>query len=228
MRETNLVSPTSRALVRFGFLTLTCGTLLALGSWSVCQAQASKRGEKAADSLKALAKTVQEGQTQVTEVTRALDQLCNKQNKDLSKPYKTYEKAVQKLSSLAAEARKRREGLVKNREAYLKAWDQDLAAIQQEEIRTRSQERIQKVQQELEKLAKLGTEVGETYQKFEAQALDIKKAVGADLTPSGVEMVAPIANQARSSAVGLRDSLAKLSSELQSLGVAMSSKAPKQ
>ncbi len=221
------VSPPARPLPGLGLLALVGLISIALSPGSPCLAQASKRGEKAADSLKALAKTVQEGQVQVGEVTRALDQLCNKQNQDLRKPFKAYQKAVKKLSSLAADARKRRDGLAQDRQAYLKAWDQDLASIQQEDIRNRGQERKQKVQQELGKLAALGTQVGDTYQQFDAQLRDIQKAVGADLTPAGVQAVAPTANAARASAVSLRENLTKLSAELRSLGVAMSAKAPK-
>jgi hypothetical protein len=56
---------------------------------------------------------------------------------------------------------------------------------------------------------------------------DIHKALGADLTAGGVQAVAPTVNEARKSALALRDSLTKLRNELQALGVAMSSAAPK-
>lgn len=208
-------------------LATACVVVLALVSATPCLAQAAKKGEKAADSLKALAKTVEQGEAQVTATTSALNQLCNKANRDLRKPFKAYEKAVKKLSSLAAEARKRREGLEKNRDAYLAAWDQDIAAIQHEDLKMRSLERREQVQKELQNLATLATAVGENYRKYEALLLDIQKVAGADLTQGGIQSVASTANQARASAVALRDSISSLRKELQSLGVALSAKAAK-
>jgi hypothetical protein len=190
-------------------------------------AQASKKGEKAADSLKALAKEVQAGEAQVGAVTSTLDQLVNRQNKDLRKAYKAYDKEVKRLGDIASNARKRRDGLLANRESYLKAWDQDLAKIQNEDIRARSSDRRQKVQVELDKLAELAKKVGESYRAFEANVLDIQRALGADLTPGGVQAIAPVANEARKNAVPLRDSLNGLHQQLESLGVAMSAKAQK-
>lgn len=205
---------------------LLAGALMLAGGLGL-QAQTAKKGEKAADSLKALAKTVQTGEAQLTEVTSALDQLCNKPNKDLRKPYKAFEKAMKSLSNTAADARKRREGLQKNREAYLAAWDQEIAKIDQVEIRDRSEARRKQVEEELAKLSASASEVGAAYQKYEAQLVDIHTALGLDLTEAGVKSVAPIANEARKSAVTLRESIAALRQELQTLGVKMSAKAAK-
>jgi chromosome segregation ATPase len=206
---------------------LAAGALLLSAVLCPGHAQAAKKGEKTADSLKAAAKNVENGESQVAAVTKALDQLVNQPNQDLRKPFKAYESAVDKLMKTAADAQKRREGAQNRREAYLAAWDEDMAKIQNEDIRNRSADRRQKVQQQLDRLGQCVTAVGDAYRPFEQNLVDIKTALGSDLTPGGVESIRPVANKARENAVSLRNSLTKLRQELESMGVAMSAKAAK-
>jgi len=208
-------------------VAVMAAVLVGLATTTSVQAQASKKGEKAAASLKALAKEVEAGDKQIGVVTAALNQLVNKPNEDLKKPYKQFEKGVKKLESITASARKRQVGLKQEKDAYLQAWDQEIAKISNEDIKSRSAERKQKVTDELAKLSDLSSKLSESYKAFEQNLIDIRSALSADLTPGGVQAVAPVANKARENAVSVRDNLKSLSAELETLGFAMSSKAQK-
>jgi len=219
-------NPSGPALLVSRVGIVVCSILLTLASATPCLAQASKKAEKAADSLKDLAKEVQEGEAQLGVVTASLDQLVNKENADLRKPYKAFQKAVEKLTDIAGDAKKRREGLNKNKDAYFKAWDEEIATIQNEDIRSRSAERRQKVQQQLESLSTITSSTADNYRALEQNLKDIQTALSVDLTPGGIKTIAPVANKANQSAAAVRENLTKLHGELETLGFALSAKAP--
>jgi hypothetical protein len=190
-------------------------------------AQAYKTGEKASKKLKDLAKEVDLGKVQIETVMSKLNSLVSAPGDDLRKQYKEFDKAAKKMVDIAEKAKKRREEMQTERNAYLKQWDAELAKIQNEDIRTRSADRLKQVQTELDKLANLASEAGGAYRPFQSDILDIQRYLASDLTRSGLQAIAPTVTKANEHATDLRAALGKLSAQLDSMGVAMSSKAAK-
>lgn len=227
MKPTTTWDRASRPLVRMRYAANAACVLLSLALSLPVVGQASKKGEKTAETLMKLAEDVEAGDKQVGVATTVLHQLANQGNPDLRKPFKQYQKAVDKLGDIAKDARKRRDEMQAHRSAYFLEWDLELAKIQNEDIHARSADRRQKVQQDLEALSRRVSVVDNSLESFEKLLRDIETALGTDLSSDGVQAVRPAVNTSNQKAVELRGQLGDLRAQLQSLGVAMSAKTPK-
>ncbi len=217
-------SQPARRLARFVWLaSVALACLLA----APLQAQAYKKGQKTAADLQTLAREVQQGGKQIGLVMNALNQMMDAPGSDLRKQYSEFVKAAKKMGSIADGARKRRIAIQANRQNYIKAWDAELAKIQNEDIKSRGLERRQEVDAKLQKLASAAAAAAADYRAFEADIVDIQKYLATDLTRAGLEAVKPVAQAADEHAGKLRASLIELETQLKALGVAMSAAQPK-
>ena len=105
--------------------------------------------------------------------------------------------------------------------AYFEQWSQDLATIQNENIRSRSETRQQEVASRFQEIASSYTEVKTAFQPFISDLRDVQRFLSTDLTPGGLAAARKIAAKATVDAVPIRASLAKLAGEFREMGVAL-------
>lgn len=191
------------------------------------QAQAYKKGQKTAQDLQDLSREVHEGGKQIGLVMNALNHMLTAPGADLRKQYSEFEKAAKKMGSIADSARKRRIAIQANRQEYIKAWDAELAKIQNEDIKSRGLQRRQEVDSQLQKAATAAATAGADYRAFEADIVDIQKYLATDLTRAGIEAIRPVAKTADEHAGKIRASLLEVETQLKALGIAMSAEQPK-
>lgn len=214
-------TPNPARLATLAILALTC--LLA----TPLQAQTYKKGQKTAEDLHDLAREVQEGSKQIGIVMTTLNQMLTAPGADLRKQYSQFDKAAKKMSSIAASARKRRIAIQANRQEYIKAWDAELAKIQNQDIKASGLERRQQVDAQLQTAATAAAAAGANYREFEADIVDIQKYLATDLTRAGLDAIKPVATSATEHAGKIRASLIEVETQLKALGVAMSAQQPK-
>ncbi len=196
--------------------------LLALITLTGCASTGYEKAAQTSTSLEKAARSIEQGNAQLDAVMAALSDLVNNPGSDLRKQYKLYVSEVDKLQSIATTVRKQADDIQKGGAEYLAKWDEELALIQNEAIRTRSEERRQQVSGQLMQIDAGFQQARNDFAPFMTDITDIRTALGADLTLSGLESVRDIVNEANREIVPLRNSLNRLANEFKQMGVLLS------
>jgi hypothetical protein len=153
----------------------------------------------------------------------ALNDLVNKPPSDLRLQYEGFSS---NLDALIASARRNDTALNRVGEksaAYFQSWDQDLATMNYEAIRVRSQERKAEVTANFDSLYQRYRETQSTLQPLLDYFQDIRKALGTDLTVGGLEAMKPTISKVNENSSKVQTALARLADDLAASGVRMSS-----
>src|SRR5262249_51797739 len=110
-----------------------------------------------------------------------------------------------------------------NSKEFLAKWDEQLATIQNEDIKARSQSRKEEVAQKLQTVKASYTEAEMAFRPFMNDLRDVEKSLSIDLTVGGIAAIKDPAAKAPKDAGPLKDSISKLASDFKALGVSMSS-----
>jgi hypothetical protein len=105
----------------------------------------------------------------------------------------------------------------RKRSAYFETWDMEIANIQDEEIRRRSQERRTEVSHLFDSASVKYDQVQNDLAPVIVYLRDIRKALSTDLTREGLAAVQPAANNAATQASTAQSALTQLATELDTL-----------
>ncbi len=204
------------------FLTLSATAALLVGCASTGYQSGTKAGtniQKAADKIAQLSK-------QVDITLASLNELVSQPKPDLRPQFKSYAANVKTLGALAKEITNARMKMADESKNFLAKWDAEIAQINNEDIKTRSQSRKAEVSNRLQSIKRSYAEVEMAFKPFANDLRDVEKYLSVDLTPAGVATMKDVAVKATQHAVPVRDALNKLAADFKSLGVAMSAVAP--
>ena len=109
---------------------------------------------------------------------------------------------------------------------FVAKWDEQIAQINNEDIKTRSQARRAEVTEKLQAIKRSYAETEVAFRPFLSELRDVQKFLSVDLTPGGLTAINPSVTKAKANAVPLKQALGKLAADFKSVGVAMSSVAP--
>jgi hypothetical protein len=188
-----------------------------------CASTPHHKGDIAAVSLQNAASEVQ-GQSRALEVTMgSLDDLVNKPEPDLKPQFRRFSKSLDNLAGYARR-NEQSQARVRNKSGdYFETWDQQIATMNYENIRTHSQERKTEVVNSFNSVNKRYREAQDAMGPLLAYLYDVRKVLDTDLTAGGIEAVKPIASKARENADRVQLALGRLTTELASSGMKMSS-----
>lgn len=184
---------------------------------------------KAADtssSLQKAAHDVRLGNGQIDAALFALSGLVNSPDADLKPQFNKFTAAVEKLETLSADIGKQAADMQASGADYFRSWDEELAKINNEDIRYRSTSRKNAVAARFERVRVTYVQTKSAFVPFLSDLKDIRTALATDLTPGGIASVKTIANQAGDNVPPLRESLGNLEAEFKALGVALSANTP--
>jgi outer membrane murein-binding lipoprotein Lpp len=145
---------------------------------------------------------------------------------DLQAVYKGYGKALADVRSSAKRVTKANESLRASMTAYVQAWEQDLAAVQSASLREASLERRAAAQERFDEVA---TEFGELWQRVDAHVAhlgEIELALGADLTPAGIDAVEDDPDSAEKTSASLQKDLTAATEKLAAFAESVRASAP--
>lgn len=197
--------------------TLTVGCQSSSGSSNYNQAS------RTSTSLQDTAASIDEGETQITAVLLALSNLVNHPDPDLKPQYRQFESSVDKLNTLAKNVREQAVAMQEKGGAYFHQWNADLATIQNEDIRSRSQERKNTVEGRFERVRSSYATINDAFVPFMSRLNDVKTVLANDLTRGGLDSVRNVSDQANQDAIPLRTALRQLSTDFKNLGLTLSS-----
>jgi septal ring factor EnvC (AmiA/AmiB activator) len=162
----------------------------------------------------------------IDQTLAALNDLVEKPQPDLRPQFKAFSSQLADMESDAQDIADARRSMAKSGKEFFAKWDEQLAQIQNEDIKARSQSRKDEVAQRLNAIKLSYTEAAMSFKPFLANLKDVQKSLSVDLTPGGVAAMKDTAAKVAQEAGPLKDSAFKLAEDFKSLGLAMSAVTP--
>ena len=180
-----------------------------------------QKGARAGTALNNAADDITRTDTQIGQTLAALNDLLDSPQADLRRQFRTLTSEVDSLDSLARRISSQAEAMKSRGAAYFEQWSQELATIQNEDIRSRSEARQNEVASRFQEIAASFTKVKAGFQPFMSDLRDVQRFLSTDLNPGGLAAASKFAAKANADAAPLRESLAKLAGEFRDMGVAL-------
>lgn len=210
----------------FALLILTATTVATTALLTGCKSPGYDQGNKTAANIQASAARISALSGQIDTTLAALNDIVAKPAADLRPQYKQFASSLGELESAAREIASARGGMGDEGKAFFAKWDEQIAQIQNEDIKARSQSRKDEVSKQLLAIKTSYAEAAAAFKPFLADLKDVQKYLSVDLTASGVAAIKEPAAAAMQNAVPLKASILKVADDFKTLGVSMSSLAP--
>jgi SMC interacting uncharacterized protein involved in chromosome segregation len=204
-------------------ITSTIGLVAALAFLAGCASSNYEKGAATSAGLKDSAERINAGKAKIDAALTSLNELVNNPQGDLVPKFNKYDQAVNDLESAAKNVSERVADMRENGNAYIKSWDEQLAQIKNEDIKSRSVQRKQEVMNKFLEIKKGYAEAQMNFKPFMAELKDIRTALSTDLTPNGVAAVKSTAEKANKDGEAVKASVDQLGAKFNELGVAMAS-----
>jgi chromosome segregation ATPase len=143
---------------------------------------------------------------QIDRIARAIDGL-QQQQRDLRQPYNRFVASVQGIEARAQAARERLHEITQAKEAYIVSWEQDMAKIENPDIRAKAHQRRRNVAAELEDLRGAAARVTRAYEPFVADLNDVQVFLANDLTAASIDAIGSTLDDIRQEAQEVRRTL---------------------
>ena len=204
-----------------------CTTLAtSLAILSGCASRSYDKAAATGTALQTTAAQIYQGNAQINLVMASLNNLMERPQADLRPQFDQFADALNKLQSLASDVNAKATDMQAKGADYFKDWNEQLAKIQNEDVRARSAKRAKEVEAKLFVINGSYQEAKTAFKPFMADLQDIKIALGNDLTPAGIDAVKKTVAQANKEVKPLKKTVSKLGDDFKSLGVSMSPMTP--
>jgi uncharacterized protein YukE len=203
-------------------VSLVAGLLILAG----CTSTGHQKSEATAEGLQSAADRISQSQTTRTATLAALNDLMNNPQPDLRPQFKKFTSLLKTWQDQIRDVESKSASMQAKGAAYFQKWDEELAKIQNEDIRKRSVARKEAVRKQFDKIREAYAEVDQKRRPLLADLADIQTALNADLTRAGLEAVKPVVKKANQDATPMGRAVENLVAEFKALGLAMSAVAP--
>jgi hypothetical protein len=193
---------------------------------SGCSSPSYEKAASTSTSLQSAAEVIDKSSVQIDMALAALSDLVTAPGGDRETQFQTFTSLLEGLQSLYQEVLEEAGEMQTAGAVYFQNWDEDLAKINNEDIRARSTERKNEVSARFERVGASYQKVTAHFAPFMSDLRDIRTALGTDLTAGGLASIKEILDKAKKDAVPLRESLAELSREFRELGVSLAVSTP--
>ena len=204
------------------YLLINLLALVAAGFVTGCASDNYNKSAGTAVALRQSSDLIDKGSGQIDHSLAALNDLVSNPQPDLRKQYGEFAGSVDRLDATAKDVAAKNEAMQAQGAAYFAAWDQELAQIQNENIRNRSEARRSEVAARFNRISEQYDETKTAFQPYMSDLRDVQKFLSTDLTSGGLSAIKDSAAKATTDAVPLKASLARLADEFRGLGLAMS------
>jgi hypothetical protein len=197
-------------------------TLLAAG----CASTGYDKGNITAANIQSASDRIAALPGQIDTTLASLNGLVTQPQADLRPQYKEFAANVAAVESAAKDLAVSRSNLAARQKEFFAKWDEELAQIQNPDIKARSQSRKEQVSQQLMTIKTSYAQADIVFKPFLADLQDVQKYLSVDLTAGGIAAIKEPVAKASLDAVPLKASLTKLAGDFKALGDAMSSVTP--
>ena len=208
--------------------TLLSFSLLATLLTSACSTTGSDKGAATGKSAEQAANQIELGSTQLDATLVALKDLVQKPAPDLAPQFKTFTKSLAQLESTAEDVATLAAKIDTKSQDYFTQWDQQLAAVQNEDIRARSAERKEAISASFKKIQSEYGEVRDEFKPLLSDLRDVRTVLSADLTQDSLKSIDKTVAGISKKSESVRKSLKELTEKFRELGVKLSRSGPPQ
>jgi outer membrane murein-binding lipoprotein Lpp len=179
--------------------------------------QADKTGKGIAE----FRESIVNGKKAIDETVQALDQIAATANSNPRKAFEQYSKSLANLESAAAEAIKRAEEMRAKGQEYFKQWEQQLAQVQNPEIRAMAQQQRAKLQSSFDSIKQYAQPLKAQFQPWLSDLRDLRTYLSNDLTTSGVDAAKSLFAKTRTEGIEVQKSMDALVAELNTVAATL-------
>ena len=207
----------------------SCAMLVALLVLAAgCASSGYDKGNKTAEGIQKAADRIAALSGQIDKTLASLNGLVEKPQADLRPQYKQFAADLAKVESSAKDIASARRAIGKEGKDFFAKWDEQLAQINNEDIKARSQSRKDEVAGKLMAIKLSYTQAEMDYRPFITDLKDVQKYLSVDLTSGGIAAIKEPAAKVTKDVVPLKTSITKLAEDFKALGLSMSSGTPQQ
>lgn len=210
----NLKSPLVPLINRASVLLLAAGL-------AGCASPGYRKSDSAAMSMQTAAAEVQAESRAIDLTLGSLKDLETEPGADLKQPYRHFSASLEHLIACARRTQNTGKAMAEKNAVYLQAWDKQLDAISFEHIRDLSQARRTEVANRMAAINQRYQQSQQVVEPLISYLLDIRRALGSDLTTGGLGSMKEIVENAGTNAAKVQSALNALTGELASSGTQM-------
>jgi ABC-type transporter Mla subunit MlaD len=202
----------------------TCAAALVLAAG--CASSGYDKGNQTAQNIQTAANRIAALPGQIDKTMASLNDLVSKPQADLRPQFKQFTANLSEVESAAKDIGAARRTMGEKSKEFFAAWDAQLAQINNEDIKARSEARKKDVADKMEAIKRSYTEAETAFRPFMNSLKDVQKYLSVDLTPGGVAAIKDTVTKANQDAAKLGETITQLAERFKSLGLAMSSVTP--
>ena len=202
--------------------TINCALAVALALLAGCVSKSYDKGAVTAKALDTSSSAAGETSARIYDVLGTLNNLTFKSQGDLRDQYDKFVSAAKNLDTSIANLDGKVLALQGATAEYLINWTNQLAAIQNADLRQRSAGRKDEVAAQLNTVNASYQGVKNQLKSFTTDVKDIQTYLGTDLTAGGLAGVKDTVSKTKLEVLPLRDSIRQLQKNLTSLSAALS------
>jgi len=191
-----------------------------------CASSGYQKSDQAAANIQKAATQIDALPAQIDKTLAALNGIVDKPQPNLVPQFKTFSSELENLKSQAQDIQDLRRKMGESGQAFLTDWDQQLAQIKNEDIKSRSQSRMDEVKKQLNDVKAHYEEAANAFKPFMSELKDIQKYLSIDLTTAGIDSLKKTVASVNKKAAPLKESIAKVGADFKDLGISLSSNAP--
>ena len=210
--------------IKLATCIVTCAAVWALAPG--CASSGYDKGNKTAQNIQTAANRIAVLPAQVNKTMASLNDLVNKPQADLRPQFKQFTSHLAEVESAAKEIAAARRTMGEKSKEFFADWDKQLAQINNEDIKARSEERKKDVAAKMDAIKRSYTETEVAFRPFLTGLQDVRKYLSVDLTSGGIAAIKNTVTKADQDAAKLGASITQLSEQFKALGLAMSSVTP--
>ncbi len=200
--------------------------LAVCASLALFACKSSDSGADTGSSITKASAQIDLGIQQLDATVAALHDLVDHPAPDLTTQRSAYEKSLSALEATANDVSATSAEMQAKGQAYFAQWDQQVATIQNEDIREQSTDRRKTIEASFTKVRKEYDESRGSFDAVLSDLRDIRTALRADLTLNGIDALKSTVKKVDKNANKTKDSLKDLSEQFRELGVDLSRSGP--
>jgi len=175
-----------------GMLTLTVATSGALLLSGCSTTKGYKQADKTGEGIAEFRDEIVKGKEAVDATMKSLSDIAATANTDPRKAFEQHTKDVANLEATAAKIRKRGQGMKEQGQTYFKQWEEQLAQVNNPEIRGLAEQRKAQLQESFQSVRKYTEPLKAQFDPWMSNLKDLQKYLSNDLTIAGVEAAKPL------------------------------------
>ena len=226
-RQTSIKEPTYRNkdstmnIKNLVYLKTTMTVAVAAVLFAGCASSGYKQAEKTGANIAEFRTEINKGKQAIDATMQSLGQIAATANSDPRKAFQQYSKDLANLETATAKVRKRSQEMKTQGDLYFKQWQQQMATVQNADIRKLSEEQKAKMQATFDNIQKYSEPLKAKFDPWLSDLRDLRTYLNNDLSVSGIDAARGLFERTQSEGTEIQKAMDALVAELNNVSTAM-------